>query len=218
MKLTKANSGGIAELIRQDIVQGIFPFGARLTINDLAMRYGVSHMPVREALRALQGEGLVIIKPNHGAHVCTLEIDFVENLFELRGALEVMLARQAAQRCTQADIVKLTQIEEELEAFIDAADYPSAITKNHEFHQAINRIANNKAAMPIVDKHWTILAALWRNYGYAAARFSGVANDHRHLIEALSMNDQETASIIMGAHVAKSKLQLLARIKIETKK
>jgi DNA-binding GntR family transcriptional regulator len=213
MKLTKANNGEIAQLIRDDIVQGTLSFGARITINDLATRYGVSHMPVREALRELQGEGLVVIKPNHGAHVCTLDLDFIENLFELRSALEVMLARRAAQRCAAADVDELVQIENELEAYIEAQDYPNAIAKNHKFHQAINRIADNKAAIPIVDKHWTLLAALWRNYGYAAARFLGVANDHRHLIEALAANDQEAASMIMGSHVAKSKLQLLARVK-----
>ena len=69
--------------------------------------------------------------------------------------------------------------------------------------------------MPIVDKHWMLLAALWRNFGYGEARFAGVANDHRHLIGALAAHDQEAASVIMAAHAAKAKLELLQRIALQ---
>ena len=93
--------------IRDDIVAGELLFGARITIDALATRYGVSHMPVREALRELQGEGLVVIEPNRGARVRTIDTRFVENLFEIRTALEVMMVRRAAQRATPADIAEL---------------------------------------------------------------------------------------------------------------
>jgi DNA-binding GntR family transcriptional regulator len=200
---------GVGLRIRDDILSGSLPLGARITIDGLATRYGVSHMPVREALRELQGEGLVVIEPNRGARVRTIDTDFVENLFEIRTALEVMLVRRAAQRCTPADIAELEAIEELLEGHIARADYAAAVSENRRFHQAINRAAHNLDALPIVDKHWMLLAALWRNYGYGASRFAGVANDHRHLIGALAARDQEAASAIMGAHAAKAKRELL---------
>ena len=202
--------------IRDDIVAGTLRFGERITIDALATRYGVSHMPVREALRELQGEGLVVIEPNRGARVRTIDANFVDNLFEIRTALEVMMVRRAAQRCTPPDVAELRAIENVLERRIARADHAAVVAENRRFHQTINRIADNVDALPIVDKHWMLLAALWRNYGYGAARFSGVANDHRHLITALAAHDQEAASMIMGAHATKAKLELLARIEAQS--
>jgi DNA-binding GntR family transcriptional regulator len=198
--------------MRDDIVAGVLPFGARITIDALAIRYGTSHMPIREALRELQGEGLVVIEPNRGARVRNIDADFVTNLFEIRTALEVMLARRAAQNCTPRDIAGLEVIESALEANIARGDYPGAIAENHRLHQAINLVAGNADALPIIDRHWVLLAALWRAHGYGEARFAGVANDHRNLIGALAAHDQEAASAIMGAHAAKAKLELMRRI------
>ena len=198
--------------IRDDIVAGNLQFGARITIDALATRYGVSHMPVREALRELQGEGLVVIEPNRGARVRTIDARFVENLFEIRTALEVMLVRRAAQRSTPGEIAELRAIEDVLERHIASGDHAAVVAENRRFHQTINRIADNVDALPMVDRHWMLLAALWRNFGYGAARFAGVANDHRHLIAALEAHDQEAASMIMGAHATKAKLELLARV------
>ncbi|MBK6600590.1 MAG: GntR family transcriptional regulator [Betaproteobacteria bacterium] len=157
----------------------------------LAIRYGVSHMPVREALRELQGEGLVVIEPNRGARIRTIDASFVESLFEIRTALEVMMVRRAAARCTERDIAELQNIEALLEQHIAQGDHASLVTQNHRFHQAINRCANNLDALPIIDRHWILLAALWRNYGYGANRFAGVASDHGHLIRALAAHDAE---------------------------
>jgi DNA-binding GntR family transcriptional regulator len=201
--------------IRDDIVGGILRFGERITIDALASRYGVSHMPVREALRELQGEGLVQIEPNRGARIRSIDSGFVENLFEIRTALEVMMARRAATRCTPGDIDVLHAIEDTLEQHIASGDYARVVAENHRFHQAINRSAANMDALPIIDKHWTLLAALWRHYGYGQDRFTGVANDHRNLINALSVHDQEAAAMIMGAHATKAKLALLARIRAQ---
>jgi len=201
--------------IRDDIVSGALRFGERITMDALSSRYGVSHMPVREALRELQGEGLVQIEPNRGARVRSIDSSFVENLFEIRTALEVMMVRRAAARCTPGDIAELQAIEATLEQFIAAGDHALVVAENRRFHQAINRGAANVDALPIVDKHWMLLAALWRHYGYGQDRFSGVANDHQNLIQALAAHDQEAAAMIMGAHATKAKLALLARIRAQ---
>lgn len=203
----------INQRIREDIVSGDLAFGARLTIDALATRYGVSHMPVREALRELQGEGLVVIEPNRGARVRTIDADFVENLFEIRTALEVMMVRRAARRCTPADIAGLRAIEDALEQHVAAENFAAVVGENRRFHQAINRMADNVDALPILDRHWLLLSALWRTHGYAETRFAGVSSDHRHLIAALAAHDQEAAAVLMGAHATKARLELVARIR-----
>ena len=99
-----------------------------------------------------------------------------------------------------------------LERHIASGDHAAVVAENWRFHQTIKRVADNVDALPIVDRHWMLLAALWRNFGDGAARFAGVAHDHRHPFAALEAHDQEAASMIMGAHATKAKLELLARI------
>ncbi len=211
-----SNKLDIGLRIRDDIIGGALRFGERITIDALATRYGVSHMPVREALRELQGEGLVVTEPNRGARVRTIDASFVENLFEIRTALEVMMVRRAASRCAPRDIAELRAIEALLEQHVASGDHAGVVAENHRFHQAINRCAGNVDALPIINKHWVLLAALWRNYGYGPDRFAGVANDHGHLINALAARDQEAAALLMGAHATKAKLELLARIEAQS--
>ena len=202
----------VGRRIRNDIVAGLLGLGDRITIDALSTRYEVSHMPVREALRELQGEGLVVIEPNRGARVRTIDANFIDNLYEIRIALEVMLIRRAAERCRAADIDELRAIENDLENHIGKADYAAVVASNRIFHQTINRMADNVDAQPIIDKHWTLIAAMWRHYGYSETRFSGVANDHRHLIAALAAHDVDAAALIMGAHSNKAKLVLKERL------
>src|SRR4029453_15216916 len=125
----------VARRIRDDIVSGALPLGSRITIDALASRYAVSHIPVREALRELQGEGLVVIEPNRGARVRGIDTGFVENLFEIRTALEVMMVRRAAHRATAGDIARLRAIEDLLEAEIVRGNYAGVVSQNRAFHR-----------------------------------------------------------------------------------
>lgn len=202
----------IGQQIRDDIAAGRLPLGSRLTIDDLAARYGASHMPIREALRQLHGEGLVELEPNRGARVCGLDQGFVENLFSTRSALEVLLARQAARHCARDVLTELNAIEAEREQHVAATDFAAALAMNRRFHQLINSAAQNPHAVAIVDRHWVLIAALWHHYGYGPERFAGVSSDHRNLLRALGERDEEAVSVIMGSHVIKAKYELLARM------
>jgi DNA-binding GntR family transcriptional regulator len=206
------STANIGQRIRDDIVAGVLVFGERITIDALATRYDVSHMPVREALRELHGEGLVVSEPNRGARIRAIDANFIDNLFEIRTALEIMMVRRAARRAQPSDVDELMSVEMDLENHIANADYSAVIVSNRVFHQTINRIADNLDALPIIDKHWMLLAALWRHFGYGEARFSGVANDHRHVIAAIKAHDSDAAELIMGAHASKAKLVLLDRV------
>ena len=203
---------GLSDQIRRDVVAGTYPFGARLRIDELAQRYGVSHMPVREALRELHGAGLVVIERNCGAHVRCVDAAFVENIFDIRAALETMLARRAAERRTAAHLLQLEEIEVRLEAKVADGDYPAVLQANRDFHDVINQAAANPEAVQIAGEHWLILAALWGRFGYMASRFAGVMNDHRHLVRALAARDADTTAAIMGAHVAKARQDLLQQM------
>jgi DNA-binding GntR family transcriptional regulator len=201
----------VEQRLRNDIVSGELPFGARLRIEDLALRYGVSHMPVREALRVLHGEGLVVIEPNRGARVRPIYRGFIEDVFDMRCAIETMLARRAAERRTAVHLVRLRAAAGRLEACVDSGDFPAVPHANREFHATINDAAGNPGALPIVDSHWLLLAALLKRYGYGDERFSRVIDEHQHLIQAIERRDSHSAALLMGAHIEKAKNNLVRR-------
>jgi DNA-binding GntR family transcriptional regulator len=201
----------IEQRLRNDIVSGDLPFGARLRIEDLALRYGVSHMPVREALRVLHGEGLVVIEPNRGARVRPIYRGFIEDVFDMRCAIETMLARRAAERRTPAHLARLRAAAERLEALVDSGDFPGVPHANREFHATINDAAGNPGALPIVDSHWLLLSALLKRYGYGDERFPRVIDEHQHLIQAIERRDAHSAALLMGAHIEKAKNNLVRR-------
>lgn len=202
----------IGQQIRDDIATGHLALGARLTIDQLAGRYGASHMPIREALRQLQGEGLVVLEQNRGARVRGFDRPFVVNLFDTRSAIEVVLARQAARQCTVVQLAGLQTIEADRHRRVEDGDFAAALALNRRFHQLINSAAHNPQAVAIVDQHWVLIAALWHRYGYGPDRFAGVSSDHRNLLRALSARDIEATAAIMNAHVIKAKYDLLERM------
>lgn len=204
----------MASQIRADIVDGVLAFGSRVTIDQLAVRYRTSHMPVREALRQLAGEGIVVTEPNRGARVRTIDADFVAALMDLRAGVEAHLARRAGECATDGEIAKLKAIQSRLEAHVAAKRYAAILAANLEFHNQINEMANSPDGAEIVDRHWLLIAALWRRYGYGEERFGGVTDDHRHLIMAFEARDGLAAELIMGAHVMKSKRMLIRQIEI----
>ena len=208
----KKSEQRVAVRIRDDIVSGVLPFGYRLTMDNLAERYGTSHMPIREALRQLQGEGLVVGEPNRGSRVRTVDKRFVENLFDIRNVLEVALTRQVALRAEPGLAMRLEAIEDQFERAVENGDYSAALVINRDFHQTIYAEADNPEACALIERHWFLISALWRVYGYGADRFDGVISDHRFLIRAIAGRDGDTASAIMGAHVVKAKQELVDRM------
>ena len=202
----------VQQRLRNDIVSGAYPFGSRLIIEDLASRYGVSHMPIREALRILHGEGLVVIEPNRGAHVRPIYRGFIEDLFDVRAAIETMLARRAAERRTDAHLTRLNEAAAKLEACVATANFEGVPVANREFHSVINDAAGNPGALPIVDSHWLLLSALLKRYGHGEERFQRVIDEHQHLIHAIERQDAHSAEMLMGAHIEKGKTNLLQRV------
>jgi DNA-binding GntR family transcriptional regulator len=171
-------------------------------------------MPVREALRVLHGEGLVVIEPNRGARVQSMDRSFIEDLFDIRGAIETMLARRAAERRTETDIVTLHAIQDELEGRVHSGNYAMVPEANKNFHGAINDAAGNPGALSIVDRHWLLMAALWQRLGVEEGRFPTVIDDHRQLIRAIERRDATSASVLMGAHIERAKHDLLDRFDV----
>lgn len=199
----------VADRIRDDIIKGQLAFGSRLTLAELAARYESGQMPVREALRQLQGEGLLDLIPNKGARVKAVDRDLVVNLFDIRVVIEAMLTRRAAERIVRTQIVAL---EEAALHFEQAAgsSLPEMLGANRRFHTIINEAAANSEASAILHRSQQLFTALWHRHGYGDRQVSASIVEHRNILTALRAGDADSAAAFAMAHASRAKLDMLA--------
>lgn len=203
-------SFGIAARIRADIIAGAIPFGTRLTLGQLEKLYASGQMPVREALRQLQGEGLVELTPNRGARVRQIDDEFVRNLFDIRVAIEAMLTRRAAERMRPSEVAALADAARAYEDS-DESDWGTVLEANRRFHDQIYTAASNSEAVEILHRNDQLVAALWHRHGGPPQKAAS-ASDHAQIVAALRASDPDSASCFAMAHAARAKFELLTRI------
>ena len=132
----KSTADLIADKLRDAILKGELEIGQPLKQDQIAAELAVSKIPVREALAQLRKEGLVDIRPNRGAIVSSLSFEEIEEIFDMRLALETVALKKAIPNMTSADISGAERI---LLALDHTNDIRQWIQLNWEFHQAIYR-------------------------------------------------------------------------------
>jgi DNA-binding GntR family transcriptional regulator len=200
----------VHEHLREMIITGQIAAGTRLKIADIAGQYAISQMPVREALQQLQGEGLVVIAPNKGATVRSMDRKFISNIFDIRIALETYLTRKACECMTAETLQELEAIEGQLERAGDLRDMAAHVRLNMEFHRAILAATGNEEAIRLLDLHGNLIGAMRLRYGFRPGRSAAVQEEHRALIHALRRGDAEAAGAIHQLHISSARDDLLA--------
>jgi DNA-binding GntR family transcriptional regulator len=203
----------VCRQLRQDILVGVFPWGGRLKIAQLVRRYGVSQMPIREALQKLQGEGLITIQPNCGACVRTVDEKFIADIYDLRGAIENMLIRRATARAVEADLRAMEIILETHQQAERRGEFVASLEYNKQFHRVICRMADNPDATDVLERYWDLIDALRRQFGFSSGFMSTVIGGHRQVLEAIAARDAETAVRIAGESCERSKNDLIERMR-----
>lgn len=200
----------IAEELRHLIVEGEFAPGERLNEAALAQRMGTSRGPIREALRALAGWGLVTPVPNRGVFVRRLSLREMLELYELRALVFGYAAERAAERATEAD-------KAELEALLDAMDAASAqedgaryYALNLQFHAQVLRLSGNERAQKAYDDYVKELHLFRRRYfnGPGNMRRSNV--QHRQIYEAIAKGAGSRARSAAERHVQDGRQRLMS--------
>lgn len=191
-------------IVRDGILRGSYAGGTRLTEQDLAQAAGVSRTPVREALRRLQSEGLVLVSPNQGAVVAAFEPKDAEEIFELRAVLEPICAQRAAQLASAAQIAELRSLAQRqlLEARNRRRGHLSRIGElNDRFHHLLQQ----SAASPRLEKALAGLIEaplILRTFGqYSIEELQRSADQHLELVQALEARDPLWAQGVMRAHI-----------------
>jgi len=188
--------------LRDAIMSCELPPGKRLVIDELARRFGVSSIPVREALQSLQSEGLVRMVPHAGATVTEITRDSIVEVFTVMEGLEGVAVRLAAQRATEADVAELRQRLAEQDAALAAGRHPQWADMNTDFHLAIGRVAG----LPMLLEMTASVLARWdrvRRYyfdGVFVHRAQAAQREHHGIVEAIGRGGAGEAEALVRAH------------------
>jgi DNA-binding GntR family transcriptional regulator len=202
----------LRDRLRGEILSGNWPPGKHRTLSQLAAAHGVSISPVREALLGLEGEGLVEIRQHRGAVVPVMDAKLFADLYDLRGALQALLARRAAERALPALLEALARHEAAYAAAASRGDAAAALEANEAFHDAIEAAADNPQATAIYKARSAFVNAVRLRLGFGARRMEAAAAQHRAILAAIAAGDGEAAAEAAFAHAMAAKADLLAQI------
>lgn len=183
--------------------------GERLFEQDIAAELGISRVPVREAIRMLQSEGLVEVQPRRrGVFVRSLGRRQVEELFDVREALEVLAARLAAERAHSDAVTRMGKLAAEAREAWESDDVETMSRANSAFHDELVLLSDNELLASMLEPLQGRLAWLYR-----LNREPGrVCTEHEELHAAIAEGNAERAAEVAQRHVRSSRIMVLDRI------
>ncbi len=191
----------VRETIRAWIVSGKLEAGVRLRELDLANELSVSRVPVREAIRMLEVEGLISMSPRGGAVVTTLSLKDIHDLFDVREALEALVARLATERLTPPDERRIRGLLREVRFLNESGDHAGALQLNHSFHMEIAHVAGNPALASMLEPIGVRL-----RWHFSKDRDAlKVLSEHEELFDAIAGGDADQAARLAARHVKETR-------------
>jgi DNA-binding GntR family transcriptional regulator len=203
-------SDDVVRRLRQDILGGALPPGTRIKVEELARRYDVSPMPVREAIRTLEGEGIVETSPRRGARVVAIDEGFIRNVYDMREALEGMLAARCAERAGPADVAAIRATAAEHEEAVRGGALEAVVDLDRRLHLAIADAAGNPPARRAITIGRGLIEALRLRAGFTPTRLARIVQEHTALADAIAGRDAHAAGLVARIHVIGARDDLLA--------
>ena len=205
----------VANRLRDLIIDGQLPARTRLHLAPLASRLGVSVMPIREALRILETEGLVVMNPRRAAVVSEPSIEEAEEIYVMRVAVEALCARYATQRLTDANIADLRYAFSRMASAAHSLDIRGFVDRDHEFHhrlyQASGRDRLVESIAELVSRSLRYIPYLYRANESTDSRME----EHRALLRAAERRDARLAERLTREHMERAMVRLLTAIRAE---
>jgi len=190
------------EQLRGEIASGVLSPNERLVEEDLAARYDTSRGHVRAALVRLEQDGLVVREPNRGARVRAISLDEAIEILEVRAALEGLVARRAALRCTPDDARALREIISEMERTYKIGDLATYSTMNPKLHRLILKIADHTTAANVLSTLQSQAVRYQFRTSMQIGRPQRSQAEHRAIVKAIAARDPDAAEAAMRTHLA----------------
>lgn len=200
----------VAGGLRDAILGGVLDGGAPLRQEEIADRFGVSRIPVREALRHLEGEGLVSFYPHRGAVVTSLSYDEVEEITEIRVSLETLALRWALPEMGEENFRQAEGILDEIEC---EEDLPSSWGElNWRFHETLFAPAARPRLISLIKSQHTAFERYIR-FHLSLADYDKPQREHHELLDLCRRREDAAAEALLVRHIGDISELLLAHLK-----
>lgn len=199
----------VYETLREAIKTGGLTPGERLMEIQLAEELGVSRTPVREAIRKLELERFVVMIPRRGTYVANLSLKDINEVFEIRAALDGLAAGLAAERITEEELEQLERLLVEISEHIDQHDNEKIVATDEAFHDILYRASRNERLVGIIynlREQFTRFRSVSINY---PGRLQNTLEEHRQLVEAIARREPEMAQQKAREHIENAEQTLL---------
>jgi DNA-binding GntR family transcriptional regulator len=193
----------VAERLRAQIFAHTLAPGSWLDEQSLAVEFGISRTPMREAIKVLASEGLVTMKPRRGAYVTEVERQDVEQIFAVIAELEGFAVKEVAIKASEAQLNQLDNLHLKLEKAAADRDVERFFEINVRFHELIMEIAGNRWMNNVIADLRKVLKLQRRDSLSRAGRLQNALNEHRNILNALIKRDGDAAKLAMQAHLAR---------------
>lgn len=199
----------VSEALRESIVSGTLKPGERLMEIQLAEELGVSRTPVREAIRRLELEGFLVMVPRRGTYVSDLTIKDINEVFEIRTALDVLAAGLAAERITEEELEQMERLLVQIGEHIDRREADQIVQADGEFHDILYRASRNDRLVGIINnlrEQFTRFRTISMAY---PGRIKNTLEEHRRLVEAIAQRNPDMAQQAAREHMENAEQTLL---------
>ena len=203
----------IFSTLREAIIMGELKPGERLMEVQLAEKMGVSRTPVREAIRKLELEGLVVMIPRRGAHVARLTEKDIMDVLEVRATLDGLATALATERINEDEIKELKHVQSQLENYVEKGNLQGVIKKDIEFHDVIYKASKNDKLVQIAnnlrEQVYRFRVIYLKDFG----NNEEVIREHNEIWSAILSKDPNLARVSAQKHIKSQESAILNAIK-----
>jgi DNA-binding GntR family transcriptional regulator len=193
----------VAERLREQIFSHELAPGSWLDEQSLAIAFGISRTPMREAIKVLATEGLVTTKMNKGAYVTEVDRQDLEQIFTVLSLLEGQAAKDTAIKASEEQLTRLDDLHHRLEKAAADRDLEQFFEINVRFHEMIQEIAGNPWMNGVIDDLRKVLKLQRRDSLSRSGRLLSSLVEHREILQAILKRDPLAAEAAMRQHLAR---------------
>jgi DNA-binding GntR family transcriptional regulator len=194
----------VADRLREQIFSKLLAPGSWLDEQSLALQFGISRTPMREAIKALASEGLVTMKMRRGAYVTEVNRGDLEQIYTVLSLLESQAARESALKATEDELNLLDHLHHRLEKAAADRDMEQFFEINGKFHELIQEIAGNRWMNSVITDLRKVLKLHRKDSLTSTGRLQSSLLEHREILQAILSRDESAAEAAMQKHFARS--------------